>query len=97
MQKTGSEMACLAEDSVRTLTIRLFFVTASVQTVAVTFLADSGSVHNLINKAHLRKLPIQPPVLPVGDVQVLGDNRHTLNLREFAVLPTTIRTIIFWH
>lgn len=94
MNNTEAEVACPAEDRDGTHCLKLFFVSASVQTVPVSILADSGSVRNLISETFFSKLLFKPPVQPVGDVQVVCGNGRSLDLRGFVVLPTTIGKVV---
>lgn len=69
------------EDSNSSPRLKLFFVIASVQTMLL-ILADSTSSRNLISKAFFLGLPFQPPVRPIGDVQVVGGSGHLLDLTK---------------
>lgn len=92
-----TEAVYSTEDSNSAPRLKLFFVMASVQTMSVLILADSGSERNLMSEAFFSGLLFQPPVRLIDDVQVVEGSGHLLDLRGFAILPTTIGSVVHWH
>lgn len=90
----GTKTAYPTEDHNCALRFKLFFFVALVQTMSVWILADSCSARNLINETFFLGLPFQPPIRPIGDVQVVGGSKHLPDLRGFAILPTTIGSVV---
>ena len=77
--------------------MQLFFILGAVQTLPVWILADSGSVHNLIDESVYNRLPIKPPIRDSGDVRVIGGNGEALDLKGFAVLPVALGSNLISH
>lgn len=63
--------------------------------MSVWIFADFSSARNLISEKYFSGLLFEPPIRPIGDVQVVGGSGNLL--RGFAILPTTIGTVVHWH
>lgn len=85
---------------------QFFVVKVSVQTMLVFLTANLGFVRNLMSKALYLKLPFQPPIRPISDVQIVKGSRYQLNQREIEYPQNTytvdrpcygINTTLFKH
>ncbi len=98
VQAIDPVLPAMSEESIPgTPRMQLFFVLSAVQTLPVVILADSGSVHNLIDESVFNRLPLKPPIKDPGDIRVIGGNGEALDLKGFAVLPVSLGSNLIWH
>lgn len=77
--------------------MHLFFVLIEVQTLPVWILAEFNSVRNQIDKAVYKRLHYQTLIRDRKDVNVIGGNGDTLDVKGVTVLLVSLGSNRIWH
>ena len=85
------------ESTIGTPRMQLYFILGADQTLPVWILANSGSVHYLIDEKVYNRLLLKPSIRGPGDVRVIRGNGEALDLKGFAVLSVALGLTLLWH